>query len=111
MRLNLSKVVTLDFETYYDKDYSLRAKDMNTSEYIRDERFLAHCVSIKRGLEPSKVYWYDDIRPAIEALELGPNPILAHNTPFDGLILAEHYGVVPHLYLDTLSMARALHGN
>lgn len=109
MQLDLSKVVTLDFETYYDQDYSLRSKELNTSEYIRDERFLAHCVGIKRGEEPTVVYWYDDIRPAIEAIDWANAYLLCHNTAFDGLIMAEHYGICPPLYLDTLSMARALH--
>ena len=30
-------MITIDFETYYDKDYSL--SKMTTEEYIRDERF------------------------------------------------------------------------
>ena len=33
----MSRIVTLDFETYYDKDYSL--KKLTTESYIRDERF------------------------------------------------------------------------
>jgi len=109
MQLDLSKVVAIDFETYYDKDYSLRLKTMNTSEYIRDDRFLAHCVSIKRGEAPTEVFWYSDIRPAIERIFRGECYLLAHNVAFDGAILAEHYHVCPSLYLDTLSMARALH--
>lgn len=112
MQFDVEKIVTLDFETYFDTEYSLRKKEMNTSEYIRDERFLAHCVSIKEGSAPTKVFWYDDIRPAFENLKLGDRHILAHNTGFDGFITSQHYDIVPQgLYLDTLSMGRALHSN
>ena len=30
-------IITIDFETYYDRDYSL--SKMTTESYIRDERF------------------------------------------------------------------------
>jgi len=35
---------------------------------------------------------------------------LAHNTQFDGAILNWHFGIKPKGYLDTLCMARAIHG-
>lgn len=38
-------IITIDFETYYDKDYSL--SKMTTEEYIRDERFEVIGVSVK----------------------------------------------------------------
>ena len=40
-------IITIDFETYYDKDYSL--SKMTTEEYIRDERFEVIGVSVKVG--------------------------------------------------------------
>jgi DNA polymerase I-like protein with 3'-5' exonuclease and polymerase domains len=36
--------------------------------------------------------------------------LLCHNTAFDGAILAWRFGIVPQIYLDTLCMARAVHG-
>jgi DNA polymerase len=36
--------------------------------------------------------------------------MLAHNTLFDGAILKWHFGITPMVYLDTLCMARAIHG-
>jgi len=38
-------LITLDMETYYDKDYSL--SKMTTEGYIRDERFEVVGVSVK----------------------------------------------------------------
>lgn len=111
MRLDLSKVVVLDWETYYDQDYSLRSKDLNVSEYIQDPRFIEHCVGIKEGDGPTRVVWYEDIKPAIRALDLPNKYLLAHNCSFDGAILHEHHGIIPALYLDTMGYAQALHGN
>ncbi len=37
--------LVLDFETYYDNDYSL--KKLHTLEYVRDDRFLVHGVAVK----------------------------------------------------------------
>src|SRR5438067_12141274 len=44
-RPDWERLVTLDFETYYDMDYTLRK--LSTSEYIRDERFHAQMVGLK----------------------------------------------------------------
>lgn len=109
--IDLEQVVTLDFETYYDSKYSLRSKQYNTSEYIRDPQFKAHCVGIKLGSGETKVYWEEEIGPALQAIDWEKAYLLCHHTNFDGLILSHHYGVVPAFYLDTLSMARALHNN
>ena len=38
-------LITVDFETYYDKDYSLRK--MTTESYIRDPRFEVIGVGVK----------------------------------------------------------------
>ena len=57
MKLNLNEVVTIDFETYYDSKYSLRAKVYNTSSYIMDPQFQIHCCAIKIGTKKSKCYW------------------------------------------------------
>ncbi len=108
-KVNLSKVVTVDFETYFDVDYTLRK--MNTSSYVRDPRFKAHMASIKIGKRAVKVYSGEKLRAALQAIDWSTHALLGHNTAFDGLILSHHYGVVPYLYLDTLSMARGLHSN
>ena len=109
-QINENNVVTLDFETYYGDKYSLTAKDMNTSEYIRDERFKVHMVGIKVGNQPTKVYLEHEVAAALAAIDWTTHALLCQNTAFDGLILSHHYGIVPALYLDTLSMSRALHG-
>lgn len=104
------QIVTLDFETYYDKGYTLSGK-INTSEYIRDDRFHAHGVGIKVG--NGKTLWYTgkNIPLALREIDWSKCAVLAHNTAFDGFICSQVYGVKPAFYLDTLSMARAAHGH
>lgn len=104
------QIVTLDFETYYDKTYTLSGK-LNTSEYIRDDRFHAHGVGIKIG--NGKTLWYTgkNIPLALREIDWSKCAMLAHNTAFDGFICSHVYDVKPAFYLDTLSMARATHGH
>lgn len=105
------QIVTLDYETYYDKEYTLSSKTMNTSEYIRDSRFHAHGVGIKIG--NGKTLWYTgvNIGLALKQIDWTKSAMLAHNAPFDGFIASQIYDVIPAFYLDTLSMARAVHGH
>lgn len=104
------QIVTLDFETYYDKTYTLSGK-INTSEYIRDDRFHAHGVGIKIG--NGKTLWYTgkNIPLALREIDWSKCAMLAHNTAFDGFICSHVYDVKPAFYLDTLSMTRAAHGH
>ena len=109
-KIDWDRLVTLDFETYYDQDYTL--KKMSTSEYVRDARFKAQMVGIKIGRKKTKIVTGDlRIAAAIKSINWSTHSLLCHNTAFDGLILSHHYGVVPAHYYDTLSMARGLHSN
>jgi len=105
------KLIELDFETYYDQDYSLRK--LTTEEYLRDERFEIIGLGIHyRGQECE---WLSGTHKQIEDYikehyDWENSAVLAHNTMFDGAILDWKFGIKPKLYLDTLSMARAVHG-
>ena len=57
--------------------------------------------------------WFSggDIAAGLAQFDWSKTAVLCHHAHFDGLILAHHYGVRPALWLDTLSMARALIGN
>lgn len=100
-------LVTLDFETYYDKDYTLRK--LSTSEYIRSDLFEAISCSIKIGKNKPFCYFGDDIKKALAKVDWNNAILLAHHTHFDGLILTHHFKHTPKYYACTLSMARALH--
>lgn len=104
-----ARLVVVDFETYFDVDYTLRK--MSTSEYVRDKRFKAQMVGIKIGNKPTKVYPSREVKSALQKINWTTHSLLCHNTQFDGFIMSHHYGIVPHKYYDTLSMARGLHSN
>lgn len=103
-------VVTLDFETFYGKDYTLSGK-INTSEYVRDDRFHVHGVAIKKG--NGKTLWYTgrNIALALKEIDWSKTALVGHNTAFDGFITSEVYGHKPAFYVDTLSMSRATRGH
>lgn len=100
-------IITIDFETYYDKDYSL--SKMQTDAYILDPRFEVILVGIKRNDEPVSWYPQEAVAGAIAAIKWDEVAVLCHNTAFDGFILSQKYGVKPKLWMDTLGMARALY--
>ena len=99
---------TIDFETYYDKEYSL--SKMTTEAYVRDPRFETILCGIKHGREPA--YWVPaaQVQSHLDQLNLHECAVIAHHAHFDGLILNHHYGIRPKLWVDTLSMARGVHG-
>jgi DNA polymerase I-like protein with 3'-5' exonuclease and polymerase domains len=100
-------IVTIDFETYYDKDYSL--SKMTTEQYVRSNLFEVIGVGIKVNNYPTDWYSGDNVGKFLNSLDYKDKAILCHNTAFDGAILSWHYGIKPKLWLDTLSMARPLH--
>ena len=103
-------VVTIDYETFYGKDYTLSGK-INTSEYVRDDRFHVHGVAIKKG--NGKTLWYTgrNIALALKEIDWSKTAMVGHNTAFDGFITSEVYGHKPAFYVDTLSMSRATRGH
>jgi len=104
-----ARLVTVDFETYFDTHYTL--KKMSTSEYVRDPRFKIQMVGIKVGNKPTKIYDGKKGIAALKKINWATHGLLCHNTAFDGFIMSHHMGIVPAFYYDTLSMARGLHSN
>jgi len=103
-------IITLDFETYYTK--GLGFKTQTTEEYVRDRRFEVIGVGVK--IDDAPATWFSgtkaEIHNYLSTLPWDTNALLCHNTLFDGCILSWHFGVNPMFMLDTLCMARALHG-
>jgi len=103
------RIVGLDFETYYDQEYTLRK--MSNTSYVRDERFKVQCVSIQTDRQKRpKNYHGKGIAKALNAIDWKTTALMCHHTQFDGFILSQHYDIIPAYYMCTLSMARPIHG-
>lgn len=103
-------IICCDFETYYDRQFSLTK--MTTEEYIRNDDFevIGVAVAVNNGAPE----WFSgtqaDTRAFLKKFDWENALALAHNMQFDGAILNWHFGIKPKGYLDTLCMARAIHG-
>lgn len=104
------KLITLDFETYYTKEFGFSR--LTTEEYIRDPRFEVIGVAVQ--VENGEPEWFsgdrESLRKWLWKFDWKNSMVLAHNTLFDGAILHWHFGITPAVFLDTLCMARAIHG-
>ena len=102
--------VTLDFETYYSKDVGFSKQ--TTEEYLHDPAF--HVIGVAIKVEDGEPEWVVGTPGAIEAafakIDWKSSAVLCHNALFDCAILAWHYGIKPAYIVDTLCMARAIHG-
>ena len=103
-------LITVDFETYYDKDFSLRK--MTTEAYIRDPRFEVVGVGVK--VNNNATEWasgtHEELKEYLHSFDWGSSVLLCHNTLFDGAILSWLFDIHPRILTDTLCIARALHG-
>lgn len=99
-------LVVIDFETYFDADYSLRK--LTTEAYIRDDRFEVHGAAVRWPDGRCTFYEPDWLAEVLATVDWPNTSLLAHHCQFDGAILAWRYGHVPALYLDTMAMARAV---
>lgn len=103
------RIVTLDFETYFDSKAKYSLANMGPLEYVRDKRFYVQCVSIRINKGETYVIEAIDGKDAqvLHALRLDePGTItVGHNlNGFDCLVLSEYYGIHPYMLVDTIPM-------
>jgi DNA polymerase I-like protein with 3'-5' exonuclease and polymerase domains len=110
------EMLTIDFETYYAKDYGLNK--LTTEEYIRDPRFEVIGVAVKvwssdDSNQASVPLWFSgskkQIAKFLSQFDWDNSIALAHNAMFDMAILNWHFDIRPKKIADTLAMARAIH--
>ena len=106
-------LITLDFETFYDKETSLRK--MTTEAYVRDPNFEVIGVGIKVNNQETE--WASGTHKQLRELLTNELPLgkrlwyCAHNTMFDGAILNWVFTIFsPRVYTDTLCISRGFHG-
>src|SRR5262245_57168540 len=100
--------VVVDFETYWSDTYTL--SKMTTEEYVRDPRFETILCGFRFDI--GERIWIPGPKVGLFLQQLGLHQyaVIAHHAHFDGLILSHHYDVAPRMWLDTLSMSRAING-
>lgn len=105
-------LLVLDFETYYDKEYSL--SKLTVPEYVSDARFSVHGLAIRHP--DGETEFRADVPVVLDELAetYGPGfhtvTTVCHNYAFDGFSLSYKYGVKPKFVLDTMLLAYAIHG-
>lgn len=99
-------LVTFDFETYYDKDYSLRK--MTPVEYILDPRFEMIGCAVKEGRDKPVFLDQREFQRYLKGIDPKDVDSISHNALFDMCVLAWRFGFVPRLMIDTIGMSRAL---
>ena len=103
-------LITLDFETYYDQQYSL--SKLTTEQYVRDDKFEVIGVGVK--VNDGETEWAsgtdEQIKSYLGTFNWDKAMLLCHNAMFDGAILSWCFDIRPRMYADTLCIARALHG-
>lgn len=100
--------LTLDFETYYDKEYSLSKKGMTTQAYIMSPKFEVLMASVKWGEGETQVVEAPDLPAFFASVDWAQTAVVNHNSVFDLSILWWRYGYRPALAIDTMSMAQCL---
>ena len=103
-------LITLDFETYYSKEYGL--KKYTTEEYIRDEQFEVIGVAVKE--DDGETVWctgtHEEIKTFLNTYDWSSAFALGHNMRFDAAILSWVFDIHPLGLFDTMSMGQVLHG-
>lgn len=98
--------VGVDFETFYDADYSL--KKMENAEYVMHDRFEIIGVSLKYPGRPTE--WItgtlDEIHTRLSQYDWSKIRVVSHNARFEGSILEWRLGLKPAEYLCTMVGSR-----
>ena len=85
---------------------------MTTEEYVRSPEFETIGVAVcENGGDPQ---WFSgtkaDTKKWLDSFEFDKHLVIAHNAVFDMAILNWQFDIRPKAIVDTLSMARAIHG-
>lgn len=103
-------IITIDFETYYDKAFSL--SKITTEEYVRSDMF--EVIGVAVAVNDADPVWFsgthDETKQWLSKFDWANSFALAHNMQFDGSIMSWLFDIKPKGWLDTLCMARAIHG-
>ncbi len=108
------EVLVIDFETYFDQEYSL--SKMSTIEYVMDKKFeFFGCGFATLPLEQfdkpefiakTDLEWYIKLLQEQFGENLEQVTVVAKNCKFDITILAEKFGIIPPYIIDIDDLLR-----
>lgn len=98
----MNNLVILDFETYFDKDITL--KKLNYSEYVPQAS--PYIIATIRN---NTLTCTDEIAKHLDLIDWNNTTIVGHNLLFDALVLKHWYNIEANYYIDTLCLARLHH--
>ncbi len=106
-------ILVLDFESFFSKDYSLKGKNgLSLIEYVTDERFEFTGLGIKINngsstfIPGSRVPWAIKRLKAKYGKAFHNVTVVAKNTKFDILILAQKFNIYPPYVIDIEDLSR-----
>lgn len=102
------EVLFLDFETYYDKQYSL--KKMSTPAYVVDRRFKVHGLAVRWAGKKGNFLPDDGLQDFFASTRVRQARVVMHNAFFDALVAKLHYGAAFAEIIDTRFMAHHVLG-
>lgn len=104
------KIITIDFETYYDREFSL--SKITTEEYIRSDLF--ETIGVGTKINDGRSEWFSgthqQTQDYLSSIDWSDAIAVAHNAMFDAAILSWRFNIRPYMWCDTLSLARAIDG-
>ncbi|KKN05767.1 hypothetical protein LCGC14_1084200, partial [marine sediment metagenome] len=108
-----TEIVTLDFEAYWDQDYTLAKQEWSTIEYVTSDKFEAMGLGIRFGdrtifIDPDHIQGKLDELKKMFGDNLEKCVVVMQNAFFDALILEHHYNLRPKYILDTKQIASFL---
>jgi len=105
-------VLVLDFETYFDKIFSL--KKLSIPEYVHDARFYVQGLAVR--YPDGQAEFKTDVPAALSKLQeqygkdLEQATVVCHNAYFDLYMLNHLYGIRPKRFVDTMLLSHHVHG-
>lgn len=102
------RTIVVDFETYYDSEYTLRGGKLSIPEYIHDIRFFVFGMAVHDG---KRKYWVAADEVPQWLADHASDILVAHNGYFDFAIMAWHYQFIPAYMIDTLLLANHVLGS
>lgn len=106
----MAKIITIDFETYYDRTYSL--KEMTTQQYV--EHWLFEIIGVSVAINDKEPQFFtgnkDEVAEFLSSygIEDRGTLLVAHNAMFDGAILEWKLGIKPWRYFCTMMGSRPI---